>query len=61
VEGVVLLTDCPRQNSLGTDDKVMIVGFPDGFFKYTTVGGSESTIHRYSYSVAVATAHAMNP
>ena len=58
-EGILFLVDYPNHAGMAADDKFLTVAFPDGFFKYTTVNGSESIVRRYTSSLDKATADAL--
>lgn len=54
-EGILYLVDYPNHTYMAADDKFLTVAYPDGFFKYKTVNGSESIVRRYTSSLKKAT------
>lgn len=59
--GIVFLADYPFKNQTAADDKFITLAYPAGFYKYTTVNHSESTIRRYTSDLEKALAYDSDP
>ena len=59
--GIVFLADYPFKNQMAAGDKFITLAYPNGFYKYTTVNHSESTIRRYTSDLVQAVAYASQP
>lgn len=59
-EGIIMLCDYSKEKMTADGDKFAVIGFPIGFYEYSSVGAGKKTVRRYTTDLKKAVLAAMH-